>query len=82
MRACRLDANHVEMVDALKSKGYRVLSLASHGHGVPDVLIHREDTGFRLVEIKTEKGKLRKQQEGFMAKGWPVTVIRSVEDIP
>jgi hypothetical protein len=69
------------MVDALKAKGYKVLSLAAHGNGVPDVLAHREDVGFRLLEIKTAKGKLRRQQEAFQAKGWPVDVVRSVEDI-
>jgi hypothetical protein len=81
MRACRIDANHAEIADAYKARGYRVLSLARHGEGVPDLLIHREDVGFKLVEVKTLKGKIRRQQEAFQAKGWPVEIIRSVEDI-
>lgn len=81
MRACRLDANHVEMVDALKARGYLVLSLATIGNGCPDVLTFRHDEGFRLREIKTPKGKLRRQQEAFQAKGWPVDVLRTPEDI-
>jgi hypothetical protein len=81
MRACRVDANHAEIVDAYRARGYRVLSLARQGDGVPDLLVHRNDVGFRLVEVKTLKGKLRRQQEAFQAKGWPVTVIRSVDDI-
>jgi hypothetical protein len=81
MRACRVDANHAGIVDAYRARGYRVLSLARQGDGVPDLLVHRNDVGFRLVEVKTLKGKLRRQQEAFQAKGWPVTVIRSVDDI-
>jgi len=34
-----------------------------------------------LVEVKTDKGKLRHKQEAFVAKGWPVRVVRTVEDV-
>lgn len=81
MRAARLDGNHAEIVDALRRSGRLVLSLARMGEGVPDILTYRADEGFRLHEIKMPKGKLRRQQEAFQAKGWPVDVIRSVEDI-
>lgn len=81
MRAARVDGNHTEIVDALRRSGRLVLSLARMGEGVPDVLTYRADEGFRLREIKMPKGKLRRQQEAFQAKGWPVDVIRSVEDI-
>ena len=80
MRAARLDTNHVEIADAYRAMGYLVLSLARHGDGVPDLLVHRADVGLRLVEVKFGKGKLRRQQEAFQAKGWPVSVVRSVED--
>jgi len=81
-RASRTDGNHTEIANAFKSRGYRVLSLARHGEGVPDLLVHRHDVGFKLVEVKMPKGKLRRQQESFQAKGWPVDVVRSAEDIP
>lgn len=82
MRAARVDGNHVEMCEGLRQSGRLVLSLARMGNGVPDVLTWRADEGCRLWEIKMPKGKLRRQQECFQAKGWPVTVIRSVEEIP
>jgi len=81
MRAPRLDSNHVEIAEAFKARGYRVLSLARHGEGVPDLLVHRHDVGLRLVEVKTPKGKIRRQQEAFQAKGWPVDIVRTTQDI-
>lgn len=81
MRAARIDGNHAEIVDALRRTGRLVLSLAREGNGCPDLLTYRPDEGLRLREVKMPKGKLRRQQEAFQAKGWPVEVIRSVEDI-
>jgi len=34
------------------------------------------------LKIQATQGQLRKQQELFISKGWPVDVVRSVEDIP
>jgi len=81
MRAARIDGNHTEIVDALRRSGRLVLSLARMGEGVPDALTYRADEGFRLIEIKMPKGKIRRQQEAFAAKGWPVDIVRSVEEI-
>jgi len=39
MRAKRTDANHVEIVEALRRRGYLVQSLAAVGCGVPDLLV-------------------------------------------
>ena len=51
MRAARTDANHEEIVNALRAAGATVQSLASVGKGVPDLLV-----GFKsqtlLMEIK------------------------------
>jgi hypothetical protein len=38
------------------------------GEGVPDALTYRADEGFRLIEIKMPKGKIRRQQEAIAAK--------------
>lgn len=38
-RAARVDANHLDIVRALRDVGTSVCSLASVGHGVPDLLI-------------------------------------------
>lgn len=80
----RKDRNHDELVLAYESQGYLVKSTAMVGEGFPDVVLWHPSfpEGFvKLAEIKVTKGKLRKKQESFQAKGWPVTVARSVEDI-
>ena len=38
-RAARTDANHEEIVKALRAVGASVQSLAAVGHGVPDLLV-------------------------------------------
>lgn len=77
-RASR-DANHVEIVAALKAAGRRVVDLGDVGGGVPDVLV---GWGGHTVflEIKTAKGALRPAQEEFRAwwAGCPVVVVRTV----
>jgi hypothetical protein len=51
MRAARIDANHEQVVLALRTAGATVQSLAAVGQGVPDLLV-----GFQgktlLMEIK------------------------------
>ena len=47
----RVDANHKEVVDALRKAGYSVQSLAAIGHGCPDLLVARGGATF-LVEVK------------------------------
>lgn len=51
MRAARIDANHEQVVSALRAAGASVQSLAGVGKGVPDLLV-----GFQgktlLMEIK------------------------------
>ena len=51
MRAARIDANHEQVVLALRAAGATVQSLAAVGQGVPDLLV-----GFQgktlLMEIK------------------------------
>lgn len=39
MRACKVDANHVAVVAALRKAGATVQSLAGVGKGVPDLLV-------------------------------------------
>lgn len=75
----RTDGNHGDIVDALRRSGALVLSLASLGRGVPDLLCWKAGT-FVLVEVKQPKGTLTADQERFRAQGWPVRVVRSAED--
>jgi Holliday junction resolvase len=51
MRAAKVDANHVQVVEALRSAGATVQSLAGVGKGVPDLLVgHQGHT--LLMEVK------------------------------
>ena len=80
-RAARVDSNHSEIVDTFEHCGCVVLSLASLGRGVPDLLVYQPRTGrFWLVEVKTRVGKLRDGQVKFKGK-WPVVVVRTVDEV-
>ena len=84
-RMHRKDENHDELAEAYRLAGYKVKSTTMVGEGFPDLVIHRDDMpeGYvKIVEVKNGKGKLRHKQEAFQAKGWPVDVVRSAEDIP
>ncbi len=78
--ASRIDKNQTEIVAGLRKAGYSVLSLASLGRGVPDILV-ASPTRTMLMEIKEGKHKLNKQQMAWHNK-WPalVYVVRSLED--
>lgn len=75
----RTDANHTEIVEALRSHGAQVLDLSRVGRGCPDILVHFEGK-IALVEVKVGKGKLTPAQVEFQAEGWPVRVVRSVTE--
>lgn len=77
----RVDSNHADIREALRAAGWRVLSLADLGGGVPDLLVYRTGQPLRLVEVKARGGVVTPAQEQFMADGWPVTIVRSVEDV-
>lgn len=77
-RAAKIDANHSEIVSALRKCGWFVKSTAAMGDGFPDAIVLRYDV-LRLVEIKGAKGTLTAKQKMFHAI-WPVTILRSVQD--
>ena len=76
----RVDGNQPEIVEALRRAGWKVLSLAEVGSGAPDLLVYRTGQPLRLIEVKAKGGVITSLQERFMADGWPVTIIRSVEE--
>jgi len=96
MRARRVDATQAEIVTALEEEGCGVISIASVGGGVPDLLVRRmtyrlvgEFDGIQewdldwtvyLVECKTRTGKLRASQQRLIDQGWPIVVLRSAEE--
>jgi Holliday junction resolvase len=51
MRAARTDANHVQVVEALRAAGATVQSLAAVGKGVPDLLVSFKGVNI-LMEVK------------------------------
>jgi Holliday junction resolvase len=51
MRAARIDANHEQVVSALRAAGASVQSLAGVGKGVPDLLVGYQGQTL-LLEIK------------------------------
>lgn len=79
-RAARVDANHAEIVRALRQVGASVQSLARQGDDCPDILV-----GFRkknyVWEIKTAKGKLKPGQQRWLDL-WcgEAQVVRSVDE--
>ena len=78
-RNAKRDANEPAIVQYLEASGATVHRLSSAG--VPDLLVgYRGQT--HLVEVKGEGKKLNANQVDFVSgwKGWPVVVIRSVED--
>ena len=76
----KVDRNHADIVDALRKCGWLVRSLASQGDGFPDLVVARGAV-VRLVEVKAGRGSLTGAQQQFMADGWPVTIVRSVDDV-
>lgn len=77
--ARRTDSNHQAIGNALRRLGFSVLDLSRVGGGCPDYLVHLGQF-WALVEVKTEKGKLRREQLEFQ-QTWPVTVVRTLEDV-
>lgn len=85
MRAARIDANHEQVVLALRTAGATVQSLAATGKGVPDLLV-----GFQgktlLMEIKdgskapSERRLTEDQLKWHGAwRGGPLTVVDGVD---
>ena len=75
----RIDANHKEIVDALRGIGASVLSLANLGNGAPDLLVSLRGENF-LLEVKTAKGRLTEDEMRFMSE-WSgqINIVRNVE---
>ena len=78
----RVDLNQREIVAKLRELGYTVLHLHQVGKDAPDLLIGYEGID-RLVELKSDKGKLSIGQEGFIEswRGAPVIVAYNIMDI-
>ena len=72
------DANELPIVQALRQMGCLVARLDQP----VDLLIYvpMAQQRMHLVEVKVPGGKLNENQQDFIALGWPVHVIRSVDE--
>jgi hypothetical protein len=76
----KADSNQKAIVDALLAAGARIFDLSGVGGGCPDIAVLKPNKrDVVLMEIKTEKGALKKTQEQTH-QDWPIVIVRSVED--
>lgn len=78
--AAKVDANHTQVVSALRAAGASVQSLAPIGKGCPDILAAFRGAMY-LMEIKREKGKTNEMQKKWHIE-WhaPVHVVYGPDD--
>lgn len=81
MKAAKVDVNQSEIVEAFRRFGFTVQCLHTVGKGVPDLLVGKYGINL-LVEVKTEKGTLTKDQEQWHSK-WrgEVHMVRNIDDV-
>lgn len=80
MRAKRVDANHAEIRRTLEACGWRILGTHACAGFVDLVAWHPATEKLRLVEVKVRKGRFTKGQQELIDEGWPICVLRSVQD--
>lgn len=69
MNAKRVDTNHREIVQKLRQCGFQVIDMAKVGDTCPDLLVcGNRKTGWVMLEIKTQSGRISKGQMEFLAK--------------
>lgn len=87
-RRAKVDANHADIVQALRSVGWYVIDLARAGSGVPDLLCVRRGM-VQLVEVKdgSKKPSARRLtlaqielHEDCRSAGVPVVIVSSVAE--
>lgn len=77
----RRDANESEIVDALRAAGCEVIRLEDPDHaGVLDLLVF-SITGLKILEVKTTRGRVRKEQAALISR-WPdlAVLVRSAAE--
>jgi hypothetical protein len=81
----RVDANHGEIVKALRQCGASVLSLASVGHGCPDVAVGFQGKNYFLEikdssKVKSKQALTDLEMEFHVAWRGQVATVTSVEE--
>ena len=67
------DTNEREIIDALKCVGAKVIQLDRF-----DLLVNYKGKIF-LIEVKSKAGKLTESQKELIDDGWPLNIVRTVE---
>ncbi|MDH5244829.1 MAG: hypothetical protein OEW98_00135 [Betaproteobacteria bacterium] len=78
-RAARTDANHRALLQALRQCGWSVVSTHALG-GFVDAVACRRGVVV-LLEFKQGKGTLTASQQRLLDDGWPIRVVRTVDDV-
>ena len=68
------DKNEREIVAALRLVGCKVMLLDQ----VDLLVLHNEQ--LYLMEVKAPDGRMTKSQEALVKEGWPLYIIRTVDD--
>lgn len=63
-RAAKKDANHNEVADYLRARGWSCEDCHKHGDGFPDFIAGKPGVGC-LVEVKDKGGKLTPKEQKF-----------------
>ena len=79
----RVDNNHGKIRELFRARGASVLDLSRQGKGCPDLLVGYMNCANILVEVKSESGKLTKDQEKFIDlwRGRQVVIVRDEYDV-
>lgn len=76
MRALKRDSNEPEIVKALRDEGWSVMRLNEF-----DLLVTCGDgCCLHMLEVKTPTGALKPSQKKMIKDGWPLKIVRSVEE--
>jgi hypothetical protein len=87
-RAAKVDANHADVVKALRQVGCSVCDLSAVGRGCPDLLVTMPDYPFETILMEVKDGKkppsarkLTPDQEKFHRE-WKgeIVVVTSVDE--
>ncbi len=73
------DANQSDLLATLRGLGWEVIGTNMVPNFVDAVGWHPRK-GFAIFEFKMPKGTLRQSQKELLARGWPITVIRSADE--
>lgn len=83
--ACKVDANHREIVEAMKAVGASIIDTSTLGQGMPDLIVgfHGKTILMEIKNPKTQYGRKglnvnqRKWAEGWT--GGPLSIVDSVD---